>query len=325
MSSSGSIDWATVGQYRDAGLTWPEVADWIGRRTGERPHPERLRGGYRRRAEQGSASGSTGPETVADKEPRQGRSGILFTTDPHFPVQDQGAIDAVVAFARDVKPRVWVHGGDTLENFLQSRFRKEACKLLDPSARLQYEIDAARPFLLASCEIAEDVRVIEGNHDARLRSAIDDRMPGLDGLEALRWPNLYRLPDNASFVGGSTRVGRIRFVHGDKHGGGIKYKVWGLLDRHGDHNIVCGHTHGLQMATKTSYRDDRREPKLAIAGGHLLDVAQLLWVPEDQLMGWTQGCVYFEEWGEDNFTPHPIPIVGGRFGWGGRVYGRPWQ
>jgi len=251
---------------------------------------------------------------------------VLCLSDLHIPIHDKRAVDTVIAFARDQKPDVIVLAGDCVDCWLLSSFVHEADRLFEPGARLQEELDTARPIFDAIAATTGRVEYLLGNHEARL-SKLVNLHPGTFGLRALEWSSLAGLPSNFTVhrYGARLRVGAMTFEHGDRIGSKMGLPIhaahW-VLNRHGGRNVAFGHSHRLEMRVRTVW-DERGQPHeyVAINTGHLSDVAGHRYVSEPD---WHPGFLWLDCWtdgGEDRFTPSLIPIVSSRFSFGGRLYG----
>src|ERR1035441_442901 len=138
--------------------------------------------------------------------------GIFVDSDNHFPTADPLVTAAKLAFVRDMKPSLWINLGDLIDDWLASRFEKEASRLFGGyGARLQEEIDSARPYVEAVCGIVEQAHWIPGNHEHRQERLIDAN-PSLHGLRALGWKEMFKFPANfvAHPYGTRLRVNRLR-------------------------------------------------------------------------------------------------------------------
>ncbi len=255
---------------------------------------------------------------------------ILCDGDNHYPCADPVVEAAKLAFARDVKPGAWINVGDAYDCWLISRFDKEPDRLFSGPARLQEEFDAARPYWREVCAISPRVHLILGNHENRLQKLLAANL-GLFGLRSLDWPVMADLPSAVQVhpYGTRLRVGSITFEHGDRIGGrfGVLHPAHWLLTNRGNRNTVFGHTHRAETKFRTVY-DETGEPHtyMAVNAGHSSDASKQNYQPE---ANWQTAFVYIECWteaGKPRFTLHLIPVINGRFSWGGKVYdGRKWQ
>ena len=259
--------------------------------------------------------------------------GIFVDSDNHFPIADPLVTAAKLAFVRDMRPSLWINLGDLIDDWLASRFEKEASRLFGGyGARLQEEIDSARPYVEAVCGIVEQAHWIPGNHEHRQERLIDAN-PSLHGLRALGWKEMFQFPSNfvAHPYGTRLRVNRLPLyaVHGDQI---VPERVVApaqyMLQKRVNQTTLFGHTHKAAEAYRTGY-DENREPIIygAINTGHgSLTVEQRYAGPEpdwQHAFAWVE-C--YEADGKPRFSTHLIKVIDGRFSWGGTLYdGRKWQ
>ena len=261
------------------------------------------------------------------------KRGIFVDSDNHFPIADPLVTAAKLAFVRDMKPSLWINLGDLIDDWLASRFEKEASRLFGGyGARLQEEIDSARPYVEAVCSIVEQAHWIPGNHEHRQERLIDAN-PSLHGLRALGWKEIFQFPSNfvAHPYGTRLRVNRLPLyaVHGDQI---VPERVVApaqyMLQKRVNQTTLFGHTHKAAEAYRTGY-DENREPIIygAINTGHgSLTVEQKYAGPEpdwQHAFAWVE-C--YEADGKPRFSTHLIKVIDGRFSWGGTLYdGRKWM
>lgn len=259
--------------------------------------------------------------------------GMFVDSDNHFPVADPVVSSAKLAFVRDVKPDLWVNLGDLLDFWLASRFPKEAHRMFGQyGARLQEEIDSARPYVEAVCSVVKQAHFIPGNHEKRHERLIDAN-PSLFGLRALGWKQILQYPQNfvAHPYGTRLRINKapLYCVHGDTL---VPERVVSpsqyVLQRRVNQTTLFGHTHKASSAYRTGY-DENREPIIhaAVNTGHGTLVSEQTYAgPEPD---WQHAFAYvefFEVEGKGRFTVHLIHVIDGRFSWNGTLYdGRKWQ
>ena len=258
--------------------------------------------------------------------------GIFCDGDNHYPISDPVVEAAKVAFLRDVKPTTWVNVGDLIDCWFISRYTKEASRLFGQyGARLQEEIDSARPYVETVCGVVSEAHYILGNHEHRQGKLISEN-PGLHGLRALGWKAMLEYPANLQVHPYGTRLkageAPLDFIHGDTIPMGVKNKPLWILANKGNRSTIFGHSHHKAEATRTFY-DEHGEPIIhgAYEQGHGSIVSEQTYVSEPN---WQPSFNYIEFWRDEHqkvrFSVHPILIIDGRFAWNGRVYdGRKWQ
>lgn len=335
----GATEDAIRGAWRRWQARWPEIPDLsvmlgAGIATDDTPPPAELLSMPARTAE-GTDPGFVYPKgmkpsaeppldetTVVD--PGELPRFVLADGDLHYSIHDRYVEAAKLAFARDIKPDAWVNVGDVYDCWLISRYEKEPERLFDAGARLQEEFDSARPYWSEVSRIVKRAHLILGNHENRLERLVSAN-PGLFGLRALEWHRLAELPANVRVhaYGKRLRIGSMTFEHGDRMGGrfGVKHPTAWLLDNRGARNTVFGHTHRVATTYRTVWDEDGNpHTYVAINQGHGSDVAKQTYQPE---ANWQHGFTLIENYteaGKPRFTAHVIPIVNGKFSWGGRVY-----
>lgn len=252
---------------------------------------------------------------------------VIVTSDHHHPISDRRAEAAVLALAQDRKPRRWVINGDGVDLWWLSDHPKEAARLFHGGAgpRVADEFASYRRFVADVAAASERVYVGVGNHDDRL-SRFVDRVPALHGMPEFSFRHLLRAPANVTVMdhGYRLKIGPVQYQHGDElfPMRTPANPAGKALARNPVRSVVFGHTHRLEVATGTVY-DERGEPHVyaAINQGHMSSTRDQTYAgPEPN---WQTGCVLIEYWtqaGKQRWTATPVPIVGGEFSYGGRVY-----
>jgi predicted phosphodiesterase len=253
--------------------------------------------------------------------------GMFVDGDQHFPVADPRVTAAKVAFVQDMKPDLWVNLGDLLDFWLASSFTKEASRLFGPyGARLQDEVDSARPYVNEICSIVKQAHFIPGNHEKRHERLIDAN-PSLYGLRALGWKSILQYPDNFFVHPYGTRLkvnkAPLYIVHGDTI---VPERVVApaqyILNKRVNQTTIFGHTHKAQECYRTGY-DENREPIIygAINTGHGTIVAEQHYAgPEPEWQTAFAYVEFYENRGKPRFSVHLILVIDGQFKFRGKVY-----
>jgi hypothetical protein len=209
----------------------------------------------------------------------------------------------------------------------------------------QEALDEGHRFLARQKAIAEEVDLLEGNHDARLGMAV-----ARNAAAALRlrpactppdtWPvlslqALMRLDDIAiNYVGGYP-AGRIELAPGNDyytplhaiHGEKLDVVKVAKAERQ---SFTQGHIHRISMHTETY--EVRGEPQLvqAFSAGCLCRVdgavpstrggTDALGVPITRWENWQQGMGILTEYEDGGWSVEIVPIHKGRAQWGGKTY-----
>lgn len=187
------------------------------------------------------------------------------------PFHDERALSIALQIVVDEEPDVVVWLGDVCDFASFGRYRQEAGFALT----VQPTIDTAHAWIAMTAAVAKDVRFLEGNHDARLHTAMVDNVQAAAGVRraksgphewpAMSLPSLLRLDElNVDYIdaypaGASYLNDGIACVHGRFHGARAMQQN---LDRE-QVSIIQGHTHHKQRAART--RNLRGKPAFAFA------------------------------------------------------------
>lgn len=240
--------------------------------------------------------------------------------DIHAPLHNEEALKPVLAFIKDYKPDGLIQLGDLCDFNSLSRFDKNREEEL---VSLHAEIEAANSILdrIDSVCPKRIVRVLlEGNHDARptrfrlnrWNSQVQDilGMPRLGDFHELF--HLRKRGWDWRNYGQCFPVGKALFTHGWFVG---SYHASKTLKRWFK-SIYYGHTHTYQSHTVLGMDG---LPVSAVSLGTLsrFDLSYLHGVPPAD---WINMFAHFEFFGSGQFTPHPVPIINGRFVTNGKYY-----
>lgn len=239
---------------------------------------------------------------------------IVWMSDLHYPYQDQGAIDAAMAFCRDWRPTLILIGGDLYDSYLISAYEKSPEQL---NHHLQREFDLARPFVKEVDSLACDVVYILGNHEARI-DALIAKNPGLAKLRALEWHRMAELPERWTILPQFSRyrVGSLDFHHGDlKQGPGGRYVAARMLEDL-KRSSVHGHFHRSQVYIEP---DGDGVLRAGFSSGHLCDTAEA--AKYMRLNRWATGFISVDmDSREGIFEVRSHLIHGGKCRINGRTY-----
>lgn len=250
---------------------------------------------------------------------------LIIQSDDHHPIQDRAYEAALFAFARDWKPDVWVHAGDRYDLWSLSRFEKEPDRWLEPGGRLQEEFDSANQSWNEMVRISRRVHFIKGNHENRLEKLVAAN-PGLFRLAAFDWHRLADIPHQVQIhkYGTILNVGGIHVEHGDRIGGkfGVKHAAEWVLTNVPGISSAFGHTHRLETKYRTTLDPDGGlRTFVAHNLGHGSDVSKQAYA--GLRPNWQHGFLaveFFRVAGKVRYTPHPVPVIDGKFSIGGRLY-----
>jgi hypothetical protein len=135
---------------------------------------------------------------------------FVFLTDVHGDMQDAGAVNAALSFARDFRPHYKICGGDVWD------FRALRGKASEEEKResLKEDFDAGMRFL----EAFSPTHFLRGNHDERLwDAAARSNGPLSDYARELADRAVRELPGEVRPYHkrlGTARIGQLAFLHG---------------------------------------------------------------------------------------------------------------
>lgn len=186
----------------------------------------------------------------------------VIINDLQMPFQDQPVLDLVLSFIKELVPNRIILNGDVVDCYGISEFSKNP---LTPRA-ITEEIQLAGK-LMATLQDIEEKVWIGGNHEDRLRRMVWNRAPALDGIEAVEFPNLFRLSEYAFQwlpYGDYYRLGKLVVTHGDMVRAGSGTTAKAHFERYGT-NVLIGHTHRMGAF----YRTRLGKPHVAYENGCL--------------------------------------------------------
>lgn len=184
---------------------------------------------------------------------------FMATFDLHFgyerrsghrvPLHDARAWSAVMKFARDFKPHVWIHGGDMLDCGVISHHNKQKPGRTE-GLRLLSDASEGRKVFIEPVEALRPAKMVYiiGNHEDWLQDLTDEH-PGLEGMVSIK--QLLGLHKwEVVEQGGVFNLGKLSFVHGDTVSGGEHVAKSAVISY--ERNIRFGHHHTYQAYTKNS-------------------------------------------------------------------------
>lgn len=188
---------------------------------------------------------------------------FLFSPDKHVgferrngrlvPIHDEAAIRAMLAFAKDFQPDIWIEGGDNLDCGPVSHWLSDK-KLTLESLDLSRDTAAYTDLVLkplAKLKSLKDRYWLIGNHEDWL-TQLAEKHPGLRSVLDVR--QLLPLDDWTVVPQGDyVKLGKLYFLHGDTLKGGKSMAEQAVVRY--EHNVRFGHFHTYQVATKHSAVD----------------------------------------------------------------------
>lgn len=241
------------------------------------------------------------------------------------PTHDLEAVNAMLEFAVDFKPHVFILGGDQLNCGPVSKWLRGAPRLME-GFRLKEEMDLLdRHVLLPVDAIIPSEQKggrkiwLEGNHEYWIRRYVDEH-PEIEGL--VEPGNFLRLAQRKweyYAQGEVARLGKIHFVHGDSvFPRGCKSGAQKLVSVY-RRNVRAGHLHTSEMATdvtpadRSDYHTGIIVPALASCSPAYVKNA-----PTNFQKGFLFGYVM----PDGSFSDYIAIINRGRMIWNGKIYGR---
>lgn len=232
------------------------------------------------------------------------------------PLHDSRALGAALAFIQDFKPDHLILGGDMLDCGVVSHHNHgkpgatEGLKLIGDAKECKAAV--IQPLEVMLPKKATKTYII-GNHEDWLTD-LTDKIPALEGIVDLntllgldRWKVIPQ--------GGSHKLGKLTFVHGDTVKGGENVAKAAVTNY--ERSIRFGHHHTFQTFTKTSPYDDKIG-KTGIAVPCLCGKNPRYM--EGKPNRWVQGFNFGYLNDNGTYTDYIAIIVDGKFTYNGLVY-----
>lgn len=244
--------------------------------------------------------------------------------DLHYPKWDPDTFKALTHFLSENKVSGFIFGGDQLDNEAISHHTKNKPYYREKRSYLRdeegFEKDILTP-LEGLLKGAQKVWII-GNHDDWEFQFIEEN-PQFEGL--VDRPASLKLRDRGWKIvelGRTFKLGKLNVIHGEwltgigNQGGNYPArKAVELMSA----NVLAGHTHAPQSITKISpvEREQKWMGYIAPIGGRV-NAGYL----KNRPTAWLNGLVIIEVMEDGNFNVFPAIVSKGRFGYGGKVYGK---
>ncbi len=232
------------------------------------------------------------------------------------PLHDSKAINAMLKFAQDFKPDIYIAGGDNLDcgpvsHWLKHKkssiadldLRKD-CKeytklVLNPINKIMNRDGTSKIWMI-------------GNHEMWLHDAIEEN-PGLKGVLDVR--SLLDLDGwTVKEQGEHVKLGHLHFIHGDTLGN-VKNIAAQAVDKY-NCSIAFGHFHTHQQYIKHTMITEKPMIGSAIPGLCRVNPNYAMNRPNQ----WAQGFGFGYVRDNGDFTLYVPIIVGGCFSAEGKVY-----
>lgn len=244
--------------------------------------------------------------------------------DLHFPKYDKPTFKAFLQFIQENKVNGLVLGGDQLDNAEISHHNRRK-PLYKPEGAYKrneerFDHEILKPLEAAVGDEAEKVWVV-GNHDDWEREFIEQH-PELEGcVERERSLRLGERGWEVIPIGHAKRIGHLNVIHGEVLTGvgnqaGI-YPSRKAVEIYAD-NVLAGHTHAPQSFSKISPVEQKKKHMGWIAP--ILGSTNPVYL-ENRPTAWMNGFVIIEFYNNGMFNLYPVIVIGGRFSYGGTLYG----
>ena len=239
--------------------------------------------------------------------------------DAHVPHQDMAATSVALQILHDLKPDTLYFNGDMHEGYSTSRFKQPG----SPGPGFRAEIDGCHEFLKLFCAESpkSKKKFIEGNHEYRLRSYLNNKGSDIKGAKwltivdqlELKSLGIEYIPAKGSrwFSTWEIATPDLLVGHFDKTSAISAYAAKALIERHGM-SLITGHGHSMGV----HHRRMTNRIVTAYEGGCLMTLD-----PNYQEgNGWKHGvCIYYHVEGHPTQVEQ-IHIENGRARFGGRLY-----
>jgi len=238
---------------------------------------------------------------------------VLVIGDAHYPFQDKAAVAAMLEFARDWKPDLFLLNGDIFDCADISDHERNPKRM----PTLQEEFDSAVEDFRAIDSLGSDVFYIIGNHEERLQRLVS-RNPGLFNLRSLDFGVAANLPKRWRLFPDQThiKIGGLLYLHGNLkgRGGGARHVASSFLQKL-RHSCLFNHWHRFQSFWEADYDG---LPRAGFGNGHMTSVPSHTYI---RTPDWQTGFSTIEyDHGEGIFSVGQRLICNGALRADGRTY-----
>ncbi len=231
---------------------------------------------------------------------------------------NKAALKLALDFCKDYRPDIVILGGDQVNFGPVSHWNHGKPRNVE-GLRVKDELDALEDLFLAPLEATLPPKARKiwhyGNHEKWFDDFICTN-PALEGLTGIdEYLRIKKRGWETYSYGAISKVGKLRFTHGDTIGGGVN------LARNAALRYLCnirfGHHHTYQAYTLHSQTEDR-EVKTAVSIPCLCSRAPSYQqnAPNSWVNGWLQGFV----WPDGTFLDSVSLIVKGKALVGDKIY-----
>lgn len=248
---------------------------------------------------------------------------FLFSPDKHIgwergsrglkPLHDERALVALMTFASDFKPDIWIEGGDNLDCGPVSHWLSDK-KLSAESLDLSRDLAAYQQLVLDPLKSLKLTRKLwlTGNHEAWL-DQLAERNPGLRGLLDIE----QLLPLKGWEVkpqGAVVKLGKLHFLHGDTLPTSKNVAERAVVAY--EHSVRFGHFHTYQVASKYGALHGEVKTGVSVPGLCRRNPNYLKNRPNQ----WSQGFCWGYLHDDGTFNDYVTIITKGRFTIHGHTY-----
>lgn len=248
--------------------------------------------------------------------------GIVILPDWQIPLHDEAKIKRVAEFVWDFQPAALGHVGDMTDSLQLSRWARGLREEFDGG--LEGGFQKTRDIIAYYRKKYEGPwHIVKSNHDERLETAIEQRLPGMAGLtimgHKLNIQNALQF-DNFGITWHETPFEIApgwMLAHGDE---GKLSSVPGAtalqLAFDMNMNVVCGHTHRAGLAWSTRGHGETRQAIAGMEVGHFMGFDEVTYLGRAKLNNWGNafGILWVVETGRGQFKvtevfPELVPVT----------------
>lgn len=244
--------------------------------------------------------------------------------DLHFPKYSEATFNTMLEVIADVKPDVFIFGGDQFDNEEISHHNKGKSYYKPRRAYLtnqeRFDTEILNP-LESLIGNREKVWIV-GNHDRFEHDFIEEN-PEFEGLvERVDALHLAKRGWNIVPLGNAYQLGSLNVIHGEILTGignqAGQFPAKKAMELYAN-NVLAGHTHAPQSWTKVSPVDKKKK--------YMSWIAPILGATNPEYLrnrptAWMQGFTIVELYNAKLFNLYPIITIDGQCAYGGKVYGR---
>lgn len=244
---------------------------------------------------------------------------VVVFPDIHAPKQDKQCMGVALDFTRDYKPDIFIQLGDLCDFDSISRFdtarERDLIGFVQEVKAANQVLDQIENVLPKGCRKV----LLEGNHDRRPETyrmnRWDSKVQDILGIPRMEnYDVLYRLKERGwenYDYGEAFKLGKAIFAHGwfvNQYHAAKTVRRWFKT-------IIYGHTHMYQVHTINGM-DGLPVAGMSIGTLSKFNLSYLKGLPPD----WVHMFMYMDFLQDGSFTPHPVPIIKGRFVANGKLY-----